>query len=32
MSTMGGDIVELPVGGVIRKKTNMQTRQAEMAR
>lgn len=32
MYSMSGDVVELPVGGVIRKKTNNQTRQAEMSR
>ncbi|KXZ55238.1 hypothetical protein GPECTOR_3g379 [Gonium pectorale] len=32
MYSMSGDVVELPVGGVIRKKSNAQARQAEMAR
>ncbi|KAG2482678.1 hypothetical protein HYH03_018413 [Edaphochlamys debaryana] len=32
MYSMSGEVVELPVGGVIRKKTNAQARQAEMAR
>lgn len=32
MYSMSGDVVELPVGGVIRKKTNLQARQAEMQR
>lgn len=32
MYTMSGDVVELPVGGTIRKKTNMAARQQEMAR
>lgn len=32
MASMGGDIVELPVGGVIRKKSNPAGRQQEMAR
>lgn len=27
-----GDVVELPVGGVVRKKNNPNSRQAEMAR
>ncbi len=30
--SMSGDVVELPVGGTIRKKTNAQARQAEMTR
>jgi hypothetical protein len=32
MYSMSGDVVELPVGGVIRKKNSDVTRQAEMAR
>jgi hypothetical protein len=32
MYSMSGDVVELPVGGVIRKKTNLAARQAEMTR
>jgi hypothetical protein len=32
MYSMSGDVVELPVGGVIRKKTNIAARQAEMTR
>ncbi|PNW77802.1 hypothetical protein CHLRE_10g452450v5 [Chlamydomonas reinhardtii] len=32
MYSMSGDVVELPVGGVIRKKSNAQARQAEMQR
>mmetsp|Transcript_30974 Transcript_30974/g.68639 ORF Transcript_30974/g.68639 Transcript_30974/m.68639 type:complete len:1037 (+) Transcript_30974:146-3256(+) len=32
MYTMAGDVVELPVGGMIRKKNNNMARQAEMAR
>ncbi|KAF8060559.1 SULTR2 [Scenedesmus sp. PABB004] len=32
MYSMSGDVVELPVGGVIRKKSSLVTRQAEMAR
>jgi len=32
MSTMSGEVVNLPVGGVIRKKTNEGARQADMAR
>ncbi|GLC39997.1 hypothetical protein PLESTB_000120100 [Pleodorina starrii] len=32
MYSMSGEVVELPVGGVIRKKSNAQARQAEMTR
>jgi len=32
MYSMSGDVVELPVGGVIRKKTNLAARQTEMVR
>jgi hypothetical protein len=32
MYSMSGDVVELPVGGVIRKKSSLVTRQAEMNR
>jgi hypothetical protein len=32
MYSMSGDVVELPVGGVIRKKNSAVTQQAEMAR
>ena len=32
MYSMMGDVVELPVGGVVRKKSSGNTRQAEMAR
>ncbi|KIY96976.1 hypothetical protein MNEG_10986 [Monoraphidium neglectum] len=32
MYSMSGDVVEMPAGGVIRKKTNLQARQAEMVR
>uniref|UniRef100_A0A7S0S6E9 Uncharacterized protein n=1 Tax=Chlamydomonas leiostraca TaxID=1034604 RepID=A0A7S0S6E9_9CHLO len=32
MHTMTGDTVELPVGGVIRRKTSNEARQADMAR
>lgn len=32
MYSMSGEVVELPVGGTIRKKTNAQARQAEMTR
>ncbi|GFR49409.1 hypothetical protein Agub_g11462 [Astrephomene gubernaculifera] len=32
MYSMSGETVELPVGGVIRKKSNAQARQAEMSR
>ena len=32
MYTMTGDVVELPVGGVVRKKNNPSSRQAEMSR
>lgn len=32
MYSMSGDVVELPVGGVIRKKNSAVTQQAEMQR
>ncbi|GBF94257.1 110 kDa translocon of chloroplast envelope inner membrane [Raphidocelis subcapitata] len=32
MYSMSGDVVELPVGGVIRKKTNTESRQQDMLR
>ena len=32
MYSMSGDVVELPVGGAVRKKQNLGARQAEMAR
>ncbi|KAI8462392.1 MAG: hypothetical protein J3K34DRAFT_448722 [Monoraphidium minutum] len=32
MYSMSGDVVELPVGGTIRKKTSNEARQADMAR
>lgn len=32
MYSMSGDVVELPVGGQIRKKSSLVTRQAEMNR
>lgn len=32
MVTMSGDVVELPVGGYIRRKTSQSARQADMAR
>lgn len=32
MYTMSTDVVELPVGGALRKKSNSSSRQAEMSR